>query len=391
MMVSDKSNFHNIAHNIRPTKQITSFLFLLREILHRSLPRKMRFTVAAAILAQTLPAVSSHETPDISFAQLASIGSTKILSAQKKNLQPSPLLIEKVIGKKPTRFNRKFSKRSKSECDPDVGLLSCGFGQYCSASADSKLGGTCVPFHDINRKLQVGDGNETTSFNFEYCDPNSSYYGIYDCDCSGWDLETSTGTLNCKSAEVCPENCEDTCYTAELYFTTDGQQYSAVACYDVTKPYAQRACLGYSSDMTCEISIDDTSCTSCMVNTTSYCFDDECVSYECAIFDCENVNAGHGSTCNDELVPPALVGCMGTGCSICPDNTIAHPDAEFNFPTYGIMNCSFVGMVAAGGSLDYIQCSYLANFAAPFCCDGVDPPFVCNICGMEGYAITKRK
>lgn len=85
----------------------------------------MRLNGAAAILAQTIPAVA-REAADTSYEDII----TKLKwHATKKNTKFS------IRNKKHVRSSRTPTSthfgQSFPECDPDVGLLTCGFGNYC--------------------------------------------------------------------------------------------------------------------------------------------------------------------------------------------------------------------------------------------------------------------
>ena len=303
----------------------------------------------------------------------------------------------------------------RGECNPDVGLLACGFGQFCQPSAASSRGGLCrpIPETSFTRDLQETGSSQpiTVPANCTnclsgpgvYCDPASTFYGKLACECEDWTVSNRTGTIDCVLTDnLCNENCTDapaTCYSVDFNYVTDGAGTSYQYCYNFESPIEQTFCFGFTNDQTCFIAIDGTSCTSCNTTYELNC-EGECYSEPCAVFDCENVGLGSGNSCRDKVIPPAYYQCwldindipVNSQCSLCPNSTgISYPDKDVNLPNYGTFNCTYLERVSIEGLWPLQQCSYAARLAEDVCCRSISAPYQCNICGEEDHIVSKRK
>jgi hypothetical protein len=398
----------------------------------------MRFAVAATILANTLPATlrpngvlveAREEKRQLWRALLHAPASDRpqaakqAIAARRRKLGNGGMLKNLASPRVPP----------SAECNPDVGVLACGFGEYCNGSMESSLGGVCVPLaSEFRRGLDQGmygsaaptdspldsyinvnatgsptasptgtNGTytDTTGGPGVYCDPDSPFYGDLECNCEDWVSENNTGALECTLFnETCYTGCEDTCYSIDFSYNTDGSAISYQYCYDFVSPFEQTFCFGFSSDQSCLISLDGTTCSSCYTSYRLNCDNGSCDSESCSNFNCSNLDLGTGNSCYDSVVPPAFYDCylylndQYPSCSICPDDNIAYPETYFDLPGYGSFNCSYIGDLASYGTLNPQQCTYATALAANACCEGAEGPvYICNICTEEDHIVTNGK
>ena len=160
-----------------------------------------------------------------------------------------------------------YYKEPVKECDPmsedpDVGILSCGSDLHCYETADSKLGGVCLPIAHA-RKLSAS-GSVTLS----------------SCTNTTGNLNVTnfTGSISCDvQSYQCP--CSDYCFSSTATFRfLSGTDQSNTVCLYFKKPYAANVCYSYIfSTKACAYSINGTDCTSCVPSSS---------------FDCTNVPKG---------------------------------------------------------------------------------------------------
>eukprot|EP00934_Nitzschia_sp_Nitz4_P007210 Nitzschia sp. Nitz4//scaffold54_size114964//63917//65376//NITZ4_003854-RA/size114964-augustus-gene-0.6-mRNA-1//1//CDS//3329554360//7200//frame0 len=319
----------------------------------------MRFTIAAALLAQALPALAQEDANAVNTRTSSIEVPTLTLSANTKAAIQNAKAAGRQ-GKEGVKRNRSAMKlRAKkimgatgAECKPDVGVLSCGMGMYCQSDDASSLGGVCAPLSMGGRKLE-DLGNLTLGDYF--C---VDYAVYYDCDCTAWDADAGSG------------------------------DFTFTVCYDYTAPYEQQYCFTASSDGSCEISLDGEACTSCEIDD-NYCM----------TFDCENVGMGSGNDCDYMYpYPPISYTCIPPydPCYICPDG-VAYPYADA-LVNYGyVYSCSDIDYFGQYGILDAETCTYATSGLQSVCCGtGTASPTLpatgtyapCNICGMEGASVT---
>lgn len=397
----------------------------------------MRFTIAAGILASTLPSklqnsgfADAREYKRELWKSLAQ-PTQSVLGANVQQAVAARRLGRRKTGGLLKNLGTKIANAgpSKSICDPDVGLLACGFGHYCESSQESPLGGVCVPIPEsMQRELQTNETDASPSAsptappvaasttdsptasptNFTaiasgpgvYCDPDSPFYGRLECDCEQWSAQNQTGTIECKLVPAaCFPECEDTCYSVNFTYYTDGIKSSAYTyCYDFYKPFEQTFCFGYANDRTCAVSLDGEKCNSCYTSYQLNCNYGDCYSQPCSNFDCENIGLGTGNSCIDMVAPPVFDDCyrqvagLYPSCSLCADNVILFPEAEFDLPGYGLFNCSYIADLASYGVLNPQQCTYATVLAGPVCCEsGGASAFVCDLCKDSTNVITTCK
>lgn len=219
---------------------------------------------------------------------------------------------------------RRQQTLSATPCDPsepDVGILACGDGQYCSPSDSSVLGGLCI---EASRSLQGV---------VELC--GTPYAEQYNCDCTQFDNTTGTGTVSCLYYD---NRCFDhqgqqVCLSVDISVNIDPSisRTSYSYCYIINGegfPYNE-LCFRYldvgDGLRECGLSVDGVACTNatCIVAEGSACEDS---SLNNIGFDCENTNKGDSipvcSTTDESASFPILVALVdsltnGTG-SVTP-------------------------------------------------------------------------
>ncbi len=403
---------------------------------------KMRFAAASTVLASTLPGI----VRPLGVVQAHVDHEDLLQSNLYKRVSE-----RKILSKKTATSQRRHAGRGRllktlmsdggygsNECNPDVGLLACGFGQFCDGSLDSALGGTCVSLPRFERRLQTDFGQANASVApsdptdseisspitsspvtgntsqtisptlgnatdvspasgpWVYCDPSSPFYGNLECECQEWSIENQTGSIICKlKPETCDEECENTCYSIDFHYISNGSDFSYRYCYQFVQPIEQQFCFGYSNDRTCLLSLDDTICSSCYTSYRLNCNYGSCYSQACSNFDCENAALGQGNSCYDPVVPPAFYDCyrelndLYPSCALCSSDDIDYPEEYLDLPGYGSFNCSYIDSLARIGLLNPQQCTYATVLSATTCCQRDDVPvFKCNLCGQESHVIT---
>lgn len=139
---------------------------------------------------------------------------------------------------------------NKGNNEPDIGVLSCGLGQYCSASSESPMGGFCVRERNAEKDLESTETSEAVrelqviNDVIDFCQGSSSMaigkafdsVGQLTCQSCEVDAVEYTGKINCTYTEscyvlggLCPEDtdmttfCETTSVEANL---TGPEEYS---------------------------------------------------------------------------------------------------------------------------------------------------------------------
>ena len=121
----------------------------------------MRFAVATTVLANTLPAALRPN---------GAVEARQERTALWRSLHQSPAsdrppqVVKSVIAARRRKLgaggllkNSLSSSKASTlvECDPDVGVLVCGAGEYCHSNPESSLGGVCLPVaSEFQRGLQ---------------------------------------------------------------------------------------------------------------------------------------------------------------------------------------------------------------------------------------------
>jgi hypothetical protein len=310
----------------------------------------MRFAIAAGLLAQTLPTILADEANN-KVRNLTRVARKKRFHGlihklsgdfQKKDQESivdTPTFLEK-------RFPRGggiLRNPAVVECDPtsenkaDVGILGCGMNQYCAESEDSNLGGFCLNSDaDMDPKNRdLGHYGDYLLLDYfipllkGYCDPASYYFGYenINCDCDGFNLEDSVGTITCTSDYYCYSDGVCGTYSFSGVISTDPDVQSFEYCLQITAPIETSFCLGIDSMPACSISVDNVACQSCDVQERFYDGyyygnnDDYYKHYfgdgdynndgsyynTCREFDCTNTAVGiKGNTCDGDYIYDAL-------------------------------------------------------------------------------------
>jgi hypothetical protein len=169
----------------------------------------MKLSFAAALLGQTLPALSKRHGP---FTFTALEGGLRLNAEIQKATSPLSSILEHDDERRGLRYNRRMKRKAARylknspnalktmmvPCDPtstdaDVGILSCGDDYVCEPSDTSSLGGICTAVHVedqgresmlrgkvplINRDLFFSTRGEA----MVECDPTSVDIGILACE-----------------------------------------------------------------------------------------------------------------------------------------------------------------------------------------------------------------
>ena len=184
------------------------------------------------------------------------------MTASRNHVQQEDMVLKNLI----SNIEPAGKDCDHSSEDVDIGILSCGEGQYCKESAGSKLGGLCT---DVAREMR-SSGN-----------PCSSYYP-YKCDCSHVNKNTLTGNAVCEDIPyICYPGCSDYCLSLNVTITLSaGKPTLYHGCYNFTFPYHVVFCYTYNpSSYNCVYTVNGTKCNSCTKKS----------------FDCSNIkNGGKG-------------------------------------------------------------------------------------------------
>ena len=329
----------------------------------------MRFSVATAILVATCPSSSSSS---FSFHEGSGSSSSDHLLLRNNNRLSSVI----IPNTKANRLQRRRASRMQTletfslprfrhhdpegggglECDPnsqwndadaDIGVLSCGYHEYCAVDQTSYLGGRCCSSRGENadalRRIQEpedgGDNNATAIYNVtaddqylfdllveEFCYDTE----LASCSCSNVNATSYSGTGECLYPYECYyvyfESCAaniSTCFSYTITVDLLGEgNYNRVDCFDQKVPEEMSICYysthprysQNSSAETCALTLNGRDCSSCVVVPTIYevCSEDYysnstaalCVNatYACYHFDCTNVDGGWEG--NDCAQPP---------------------------------------------------------------------------------------
>ena len=382
----------------------------------------MRFAIAAAVMAQTLP-VTTFELTTSTLGKIVQHDEDPASSSSSSG--PEQLTTKKIFQQKISESKRRekflsILKEQKKqnggylknvqadiekvfpECDPesedaDVGVLSCGFGKYCVGSDESIKGGFCVSSPDeLDRGLQ-GESVFDNIYRV-FCVDGSSAYAD-DCNCTSADPEAYRLDVNCVTEEACSDYMSvcgvnsTSCITYSFEFTlTAPGTYTIDRCFEDSEPYMQKTCynmaaLGSGQIDECTISIDDVDCNSCQAFAEKIETCDEngenCVeNYEnCYMFDCTNTASKKASNICYEGVYVAPImyylrtyGCDYYTCPICGGDEFVstNPGGVIDLGD-GATTCAAVAQVA-----------FLGGFNETFCQDVVIPG-VADACGCVPF------
>lgn len=210
----------------------------------------MRFTVAAAWLANSVAASSSSKFAELGRTETKSVNydgqNRRLLGPKRRSFRlhdgetPFPLLegsLFKTIAKhRPlndmasgllttSSYGLTGERAELVECDPDadVGVLSCGNEQYCVESTESVLGGVCADnTHGLQtdnvetfgrRRLQAIGNQTILELATALC--NTTEFEYYTCNCS-LDYAASSGSFSCVGEERCGL-MRNGCYDSETF------------------------------------------------------------------------------------------------------------------------------------------------------------------------------
>jgi hypothetical protein len=318
----------------------------------------MRLALAASILGWTIT------LPQESHAFREEIWEWETLQNQRS---PKTEILKKKFARdkfqKRNLFGGEILKNSdqhvpiavQKECDPnavdaDLGILSCGYNEYCASSDDSLLGGRCVPLssrHFLRRVEEISEeDNATISYNttdMNLFELGMSYCEKPYCVCSNVNEEAYTVDVTCNYEEYCgtvTSNCgvnASICFENTLKVNlTEPYVYSLSRCYQTTSngdfdviSFCYNSTLVNSTAIDCAVSANGESCKSCEVVPKFYdvyCPEPTTCYYNftafCYYFDCTNVNGGWaGNDCDSYPKFIQEYGCVE--CSICEAEEVA--------------------------------------------------------------------
>jgi hypothetical protein len=259
----------------------------------------MRFTAAAtgAILAQSLlpVAVDSSSSATTSTTTDVKLFESEFFLTLQQRDQERRQFNKKLQGKQGLLPQQPFSdgilkninKEFLRECTPasskvssaDVGVLSCGLGQYCVESSDSSTGGYCVSQTTRlpgRRRQQVVGRLSIIELADLFCNRPEETGLTVDCNCTV-DFGEFSGEFTCNFGPDCADidtGCTDEtfpiCSAEELTANLVGpDNYSYTSCYTQTLPLSNERfyyCtdFGYTAadGPTCDIQVEGVTCNS---------------------------------------------------------------------------------------------------------------------------------
>jgi hypothetical protein len=264
-----------------------------------------------------------------------------------------------------------FKKETQSqECDPnapDLGILSCQEGEFCSRNENSDQGGFCVQGGASSRSLFTVDDIVVL------CDPSNSDGYEKECDCSALNNSTGSGTITCIHRDRTPyvPGCEDVLFDETYIYTfVSGPMISFTDCYEITVPYYQKACfifhypIGASTADSCSLEVNGQECSSCAIT-------DEFFDFDCSTIDPNMV----GSTVYElsSILAQCYAGAEnGTICTLCSEGYFIPEDKNdlnVTVPEYGAISCGTMAYAAASAKIPDSYCSSFATVAQNDCCE----------------------
>eukprot|EP00934_Nitzschia_sp_Nitz4_P006748 Nitzschia sp. Nitz4//scaffold6_size259037//4043//5666//NITZ4_001036-RA/size259037-snap-gene-0.389-mRNA-1//-1//CDS//3329556779//6738//frame0 len=295
---------------------------------HDNNKKHMRFAIATAGLVQVLPVVSFDVEQHMVHQLLRrdSTPASKLDAFQKQTLIATKTTRSLVSssGILPSRRTL-YTSPSGTECNPDVGILSCGIGKYCK-SDDVVQPGVCTTISTDPPVKTSGHAGQKSYYGSKFCE--STNILPYYCDCSDWDVDAHTGSATCNQIDnMCAHFCPSLCLSQEMVYLRDPITYSwrSTICVYYSKPYEQNFCTTVYDDNTCKLSLDSIECSSCDLEAS-----------DCGTFDCTNVGMNSGNFCDFPPVPPIGSSTCGeprfAACDICGGSGVLIPDAQYYFP-----------------------------------------------------------
>ncbi|KAL3934760.1 MAG: hypothetical protein SGBAC_009589 [Bacillariaceae sp.] len=271
----------------------------------------MRFSLAAAFLAQALPAtlvVASVPKVDLTTGIHRSIPTKTSVtpainakfgnaSAVNKEVRPLKNAHAEESGRRLPQQTASSSSSSDAMVEVDVGILGFGYQEYGMENLSSTI--------EMKQKRHRARSYDDLLFPPpSACDPTSEYASKTDCDCSEFDFDHRRGTFSCTShSELCLE--EDVCgsevITNSIY---DDGSIRSDHCYEFDSNPENSSEVCYSQflsmqdqEESCSIFVNGEMCNSCQPQET-----------DCHDFDCTNTDASFaGSNCEGDDVLSALL------------------------------------------------------------------------------------
>lgn len=396
----------------------------------------MKLALATAILAETLPSVSSQQQSAATFSYSALIKNNfqATLGSSSNSRAPAGNGVTMYTGglgaggrftngggggKLTNLANEKrrgallnlvaTEQQELRECDPhsedpDVGVLSCGEGRYCLESAavypvvDTTLGGICImdpngQAETMHRQLQMNDTSIIEDIAY-LCSGNGTPNNYTTCECENVDVEAYTGTAACtlqypclELPDICGANttvCFSVGYTLSFTAPYTG---SVKQCYSFTTPDVFDYCItgaytGSPDQTACDIEVNGVMCNSCGVG---YQCDNS--GYPSVTMDCLNTDVGAAFPfCNATIASAWLYstltygaiaeGPCPTGCNLCGEGgMMTNLDVNVSVPTGDSVPCYILQYLSFTG--------YFADIGQEEVCDLL-PPIVAEPCGCTG-------
>lgn len=321
-----------------------------------------------------------------------------------------------------------------TECDPsaDVGILaavvSCGgVDEHCVPNPASSLGGYCqsasVNTNEAGSKQEDTDDAAAASGRRQLvwlldeggmCNPEHPNYMYYDCDCSGYDNVTGTGSVTCIGRETSLglrySGCKDLYVQRNIVYNFENfTRPSYNYCLSTTRvppgvsTPSQSFCFSENfDDRTCEMRFDDELCNSCGVTVFPYGYGYSRY-YTYIDFDCTNVEGGSYGNASSLTLLPIIQECYEpieypVQCELCPGenqgiNYLYQETLDrtlINVSGYGTISCWYL----AGLSYYYMSITPDACPALVASIDGQATTSggggccspICDICG-EGVPL----
>jgi hypothetical protein len=288
---------------------------------------------------------------------------------------------------------------SRNDGAADVGILTCGVGQYCMESEESTLGGICVVNkQDSGKEAMVRDlldelDNTMLDGAELLCMGGEDGGVLDDLSCDTCDVNTAeyTASIDCTVQEescysmgnLCNQNSIEFCTSQTIDGIVSGEDdYSYKICYSFTKPEDFIYCVSYTSvpdgDLTCEMEIEGVTCNSCTLMFKEQKW--------CRHFDCSNTPLPVNSTICDYDVMEAFsakylydqLPCPD-GCNLCgEDEYIMYKPSKksLDVPGVGSFNCLQAQLTAMTGDFTSEQCTALQMIAYKDCDCQEAPPTV---------------
>ena len=311
----------------------------------------MRLLVAATLLSQALPAAPKDSTTTVDIHNVVSseskIISDRFLGVQRGSRIMQSMLENLAAGQSATivrqsrmdtasvlrnKHDINFEDLSAKECDPtsddpDIGILSCGVGQFCETRHDTLLGGRCSSTTTIERDLAYS--NPLSGI------PCSPTFALQ-CTCPNFNLTTLSGSFQCIYQLYSCIGCGAYCYAVNVTATEEFKIVKKLQfCYIFKKPYQIEFCYtGYfpTTSGLCKYTINGVDCNSCSKNS----------------FDCTNVPNGSAATTRNGAFPlPIMKGLNHTltvNATCAPGNSTSTPGTPASTSTKAP---SAVGMTTA--------------------------------------------